>query len=625
MKAPFLFHGQDAYWVDTQKAEVLTLRLALEADCIPSALYLRSEPDNEEKLIEMTISEEKGRLTIWQACLPVNQDQDMTLYCFKLIFQQQQYWLHAAGMSQRMPGREKHFRYNRCHQPPAWVKEQIFYQIFPDRFCCGDAQISVKTGEYCLRGDKKPTLAKAWGEGVSTHGKEGACEFFGGDLKGIENKLDYLQDLGVTALYLNPIFTAPSNHKYDTADYFTIDPHLGTNGQFAEFTHKLHQRGMKIVLDAVFNHTSLDHPWFDGYCRRKDGQGAWKNPHSPYRNYYQFDGDSERYIGWDGIATLPKLNYLNQEVRDYFYQGENAVIKYWLRPPYEIDGWRLDVIHMLGEGKGAQNNAYYVKAFRDAAKSVNQDCYVLGEHFFEASKWLQGEQEDGAMNYYGFAHPIRAFFAGLDIRFDPCYLDAEDLVNWLMEAMAKVPWRNQLSQFNQLDSHDTMRFLTMLNGDEKRFRSALIFLFCWVGVPCIYYGTEVALEGGHDPDNRRTFPWERVETHSDSVTFVKTLTAFRVSSAALQSGSLHWLYAKQDVLSFARFIDNELVICLINRSAKPQSVSLPLWQVGIEEGEFSYLIQEDMNKVSKEQAQAGVLDLVLAPKSGNILYKLDVS
>ena len=170
---------------------------------------------------------------------------------------------------------------------------------------------------------------------------------------------------------------------------------------------------------------------------------------------------------------------------------------------------------MLGEGKGALNNAYYVKAFRQAAKSVNSNCYILGEHFFEASNWLQGDQEDGAMNYYGFAHPVRAFFANLDISFEPCQINAEDFRNWLMEAMAKIPWKNQLSQLNQLDSHDTMRFLTMLNGNEQSLRSALTFLFCWLGAPCLYYGTEVCMQGGHDPDNRRPFPWDQLENKQE--------------------------------------------------------------------------------------------------------------
>ncbi len=600
MKAPFIYHGQDNRWVMPAE-NTLTLRVVTENDFEPDTLYVRCEPDNEQRLIRMEAISADGRLKTWQAVIPLNQDKAITVYCFKVVMEGRQWWLHGAGMSTRMPGLEKQFRYNAQHQPPEWVNQQVFYQIFPDRFANGNPEISVKTGEYCLHGDEKNTIAKTWGDPVSEHGKQGACEFYGGDLKGIRDKLDYLQQLGVTTVYLNPIFTAPSNHKYDTSDYLNVDPHLGTNEEFAALVANLHARGMKIVLDAVFNHTSLNHPWFDRFHNRKDGQGAWQNPASPYREYYQFDGDSEEYIGWNGVQTLPKLNYLNREVRNYFYDSESAVIKHWLRHPYGIDGWRFDVIHMLGEGRGAVNNAHYVRAFRESAKAVNPDCYVLGEHFFEATSWLQGDQEDGAMNYYGFAHPVRAFFAGLDIAFDPCHIEADEFANWLMEAMAKVPWRNQLSQLNQLDSHDTMRFLTMVEGDVQTFRNALAFLFCWAGVPCIYYGTEVALEGGHDPDNRRCFPWERIEQRGDMIKFIQTLTNLRRDSAALQQGSIQWLHAEGDTLAFARLLDEEVVICAVNRGSKPASLTLPVWQAGVEQNNFvSVLDQTSLTSVNGE-------------------------
>lgn len=615
MNTPFLFHGQDQYWVQPSN-KGLTLRMATQATQPPDKLYVRIEPDNEQKLLVMQPITSENQLQFWQAEIPFSQHSPITLYCFKAVYQNEQYWLHAAGIANRLPGQEKHFRFNSQNQPPGWVKSQIFYQIFPDRFANGNPEISVKTNEYTLKGEHKPTLAKAWDEPVSSHGETGASEFYGGDLKGIQDKLDYLQSLGITALYLNPIFTAPSNHKYDTTDYFAIDPHLGSNNEFADLVQSLHQRKMKIVLDAVYNHTSLNHPWFDRYLRRADKLGAWQNIHSPYRDYYQFDGSTDDYIGWNGVASLPKLNFLNPKVRDYFYQSDHAVIKHWLRPPYQIDGWRFDVIHMLGEGAGAINNAYYVKAFRDAAKSVNPSSYILGEHFSEATQWLQGDQEDGAMNYYGFAHPVRAFFANLDISFEPCNIEATELVSWLMEAMAKIPWQNQLSQLNQLDSHDTMRFLTMVNNDEATLRNALCLLFCWVGVPCLYYGTEVKLEGGHDPDNRRTFPWSRLETEQEMLDFIKQLTALRQRSQALQQGSLHWLYAKGKAFAFARKLEHEIIICAVNQSDDVQSIELPVWQLGLTKGSASNYFSRETTQVKQAK-----LPIKLAAKHAH-LYQL---
>lgn len=613
MKAPYLYHGQDAFWV-TPLQHRMALTLVSEAKTLISAIFIRCEPDNEEKLVEMERGECHGRLQYWHGEIPLNTDKPITHYCFKVMQNSRQWWLHGNGISPRVPGKEFHFKYNHQDQPPAWVKQQVFYQIFPDRFANGDPSISVQSGEYCLQGDKRPTIAKAWGEAVSNHDTSGPNEFYGGDLKGIQEKFGYLQDLGVTALYLNPIFSAPSNHKYDTTDYRQIDPHLGTNEQFAEMVADLHQRDMKIMLDAVYNHTSVNHPWFDRYQRNEQEAGAYNHPESRYRNHYQFNGDSNEYIGWNGIDTLPKLNFSNPEVQDYIYSGDDAVIKYWLRPPYNIDGWRFDVIHMLGEGAGARNNAHYVRAFRESAKSVNPDCYVLGEHFFEASNWLQGDQEDGAMNYYGFAHPVRAFFAQKDIAHHSCQIEAEELVDWLNEARSKIPWLNQLSQLNQLDSHDTMRFLTMLDNDRDTMQLALLMLFAYIGTPCIYYGTEVALEGGFDPDNRRCFPWERTKEPHPMFDYVKQLIAIRKSSKALQEGSLQWLLAEHKQLAFARTLDGEINICLINNSTNAKVVEVPVWKLGIEKALLKDRLTHD-----EWQVKDGILSITLAGKEGLLL------
>lgn len=624
MNTPFLFHGQDPSWIEVTD-QTLNLTLVSDADTPITAIFIRCEPDNEERLVDMERGQQMGKRQFWHGQIPLNQDKTMTHYCFKVMQNSRQWWLHAQGISPRMPSRHQHFKYNRQDHPPGWVKQQVFYQIFPDRFCNGDPTISVQDQEYCLRGDQLPVIAKQWGDAVSGHdnneecdNRNGASEFYGGDLQGIHSKLDYLAQLGVTTLYLNPIFSAPSNHKYDTTDYLRIDPHLGTNTQFAELVADIHRRDMKIILDAVFNHTSVDHPWFDKYGRQTSTPGAYNHPDSPYRDYYQFDGATNQYIGWNGIDTLPKLNFSNPEVQNYLYAGDNAVIKTWLRPPYNIDGWRFDVIHMLGEGAGAKNNAHYVKAFREAAKSVNPDCLILGEHFFEATQWLQGDQEDAAMNYFGFAHPVRAFFAHKDIAYHNCQIDAEELIAWLDEARAQIPWQNQLAQLNQLDSHDTMRFFTLLDGDEATMQLALLMLFAYVGTPCLYYGTEVGLEGGMDPDNRRCFPWDSItqptEKISNTFQYVRQLIELRKTRPSLQEGSLQWLHGQNNALAFSRSTEQETTLCLINNSDHAATFTLPLWQVGIEEGTLTDLLTGD-----EWSCKHGELSLTLAGKEGVLL------
>lgn len=253
-------------------------------------------------------------------------DRDQTHYAFKVVTQTDQYWLHAAGVSPRIPGREVHFRYNSVDQPPAWVKHQIFYQIFPERFANGDPSISVSEGEYQYLG--APVTQRKWGD-LPTNTDEHRCsEFYGGDLIGLRQKLPYIRELGITALYLNPIFTSPSNHKYDTVDYMNVDPHFGGNEAFLDLLEEMKIDKMRIVLDAVFNHTSAHHPFMDRYGEHGE-TGAYRNPQSDYRGkvrfcrheilnlqeFFCFEGD--QYVSWLGFESLPKLNLGNPKVGLY--------------------------------------------------------------------------------------------------------------------------------------------------------------------------------------------------------------------------------------------------------------------------------------------------------------------
>ncbi len=611
MTLPFIYHGQSEFWVRCDEKQ-LTLTLVTAACDVYDRVLIRHEPDNEEYLVAMSAVGQQGQCQYWQASIALNTDCDTTHYAFKLLRGRQQFWLTGQGISRHIPARLLHFKYNAHHQPPSWVSEQVFYQIFPDRFANGRPEISVQTGEYSLLGGKT-ALAKTWGEPVGDHQSTGACEFYGGDLYGVEQKLDYLAQLGISALYLNPIFSAPSNHKYDTTDYLNVDAHLGGNSQFASLCQALHQRGMRITLDAVFNHTSTAHPWFD-----RDGQhpeiGAYQSPDSTYRDYYFFEDDSNRYIGWKGIDALPVLNFKHPAVRDAIYAGDDAIIKHWLKPPYAIDGWRFDVIHMLGEGQGAKNNAYYVKAFRDSAKQVNPDCYILGEHFFEAAQWLQGDQEDGSMNYFGFAHPLRALLANLDISGDPIEIEIDEFCRWLDQARAALPWANQLAQLNQLDSHDTPRFFTMVGHDVSRFYLASALLFTYVGTPCLYYGTELALAGGADPDNRRCMPWQHVAENPHLEHF-KTLIALRHAHPALQKGDFQWLVQAAHGLVFARVCrrSNDVVIFAMNLAATPVTYHAPLWQTDTVHQHF-----QRVNHVGHDCACDGELALTVPANSFEI-------
>jgi alpha-glucosidase len=586
------------------------LRVRLPRGLELGGAWLRTEPDNEEILTPMTRVSENERWQLWEGVPKLNTAEATTLYCFKFLTQGRQFWLDGVGLHPYFPERSHHFRLVPSYEPATWVKAQVFYQIFPERFYDGDPSNNVRNGEYLYEG--KPVVARSWGE--LPQGGQGAREFFGGDLEGIRQKLDYLQDLGVTALYLNPVFTSPSSHKYDTVDFCSVDPHFGGNEALARLCEALRERGMRLVLDAVINHTSERHLWFDRYGEFGT-QGAYRAKDAPTRRYYTFadEDDPESYHGWYGVKTLPVLDYSNPALRRAIYEADDAVLRRWLRPPYAIDGWRFDVIHMLGEGAGARNNAEYVRHFRRTLREENPQAYVMGEHFFEATSWLQGDQEDGAMNYYGFTLPMRAFLTGLDFRRHPISVDAEDLGYLLDRARAKLPFEIQLSQYNLLDSHDSPRFLTLLGGDAALIRLAVVALFSYVGVPSIYYGDEIGVEGGEDPDCRRPFPWDEASWNHDLRGLYKRLARLRLERKVLQEGAYLQLHAEADVFAFARVLSDDVVITVLNRG-EARALELPVWKVGWGDEHLVSLLDE-----RSVRARKGTLRLELAAKSVYLL------
>ena len=330
--------GQDCQW---------RVRLRVARQLVTTQVLLRTDPDNEERLLAMQECPGDSHWRYFSAPLPLDGGNDTTHYCFKVLLADgHQLWLDGQGEWPRIPNRDTHFKLAPAHQPPLWVHEQRFYQIFPDRFCNGDESLTPHSGDYQLR-NKGPIQRQPWGSPPPKDFAQG--QFYGGDLPGISQQLDYLQALGVSALYLNPVFTSPSNHGYDIEDYLQVAPRLGGNAALAELCAALHERGMKILLDAVFNHVSDTHPWFNRWGSQANPDGAAQTADSPYRHYFNWDGDGQA-VTWMNVGTIPVLDLGLPVLQDYFWAGDNSVARHYLRPPYQIDGWRVDVIHMMGEG-----------------------------------------------------------------------------------------------------------------------------------------------------------------------------------------------------------------------------------------------------------------------------------
>jgi glycosidase len=417
-------------------------------------------------------------------------------------------------------------------KPPEWVKDAIFYQIFPDRFKNGDP-------------GNDPPDTRPWGDHPDRK------SFFGGDLYGIIESLDYLEELGVNALYLNPIFTAPSNHKYDIADYFEVDPHLGGNGALLALVEAAHRRGIRVILDGIFNHCGDEHPFFQDVLRR--GQA------SPYWDWFMIHGEGviqepvPNYDCWAGVKTLPEWNHKNPAVREYLL----SVVRHWLSE-YEIDGWRLDAVEHISPD--------FVREIRDAAKSVNPEAYILGEVMGLAAAWFKYGALDGVMNY--------RLWEGLVYFIAWESWDAAQFRAYAKGLWGSYPPENFFACYNLIGSHDKPRIFTLCEGDRRKVALIVATIFSLPGAPAIYYGDEVGLEGGEDPDCRRCFPWDRGQWDEELRELFRTLIRIRKEEPTLRRGDVKFGDAKGRAFFLEREFAGEKLFFFLNAGEETASFHL---------------------------------------------------
>ena len=520
---------------------------------------------------------------------------------------------------------------------PDWAKGAVMYQIYTDRFYNGDPSNDVETNEYYYIGGYSSRV-KDWGKYPATMGVR---EFYGGDLRGVMEKLDYLQDLGVEVLYFNPLFVSPSNHKYDIQDYDYIDPHYGvivadggevlpegetdnakatkyqkrttdirnleaSNQLFIEFVEELHRRGMKIILDGVFNHCGSFNKWMDRERIYEDQEGyepgAFVSPDSPFRSYFRFFRENAEdwpynvhYDGWWGHDTLPKLNYEDSvKLENYIlYIGRK-----WVSPPYNVDGWRLDVAADLGRSN--DYNHEFWKKFRIAVKDANPNAIILAEHYGDPGSWLQGDEWDTVMNYDAFMEPFTWFLTGMEKHSDEMRMEllgnGDNLVGAITHHMSNMLTPSLQTAMNELSNHDHSRFLTRTNHMVGRvetlgpkaaeeyvnpavMREAVAIQMTWVGAPTIYYGDEAGVCGFTDPDNRRTYPWGKED--EELLGFHKEMIRIHKEHPALRTGSLNILAWKENIFSFARFNQEEQIVVIINNRSELAEVTVPVWRAEV--------------------------------------------
>jgi alpha-glucosidase len=559
--------------------EVVTLRLRLGADAPVGRVFLRTFPDGEQAFTPLTRMEVSGPTVWWQVTLPVNQP--IFHYRFVLEAADGVWFYSAAGPSAHAPLDDTDFRLLADYEGVTWLETAVFYQIFPDRFHNGDPSTDPRPEEFDFRGFGPRTYP--WGEPPDAE-QPFPLVFYGGDLPGITARLDYLADLGVNALYLNPIFTAYSNHKYDVADYEQVDPHFGGDAALVALREALTARGMRYLLDVVPNHCGYWHPWF---------QAARADANAPEAEFFSFTNHPDEYASWLGVWTLPKLNYGSAELRRRMFAGETAVLRHWLRPPFAADGWRVDVANMLGRQGAAQIGPEIANALRRAIKETRPDAYLMGEHFFDATPNLQGDQWDGVMNYAGLALPLFAWLGGytqgahgLDgVITSPTPWPTAALVAAWTQHLSHIPWRIARQQFNVLNSHDTPRLRNQVGGNEALHRLAAIVQFTFPGVPCLYYGDEIGMADEPLLASRGCMVWDEAAWDHDLRGFYQKLIRLRRETAVLQRGGLQMLAVERDMFAYQREGENGrcLVIAQRGPEARPGG-PLPIAHAAIPDG-----------------------------------------
>ncbi len=527
------------------------------------------------------------------------------------------------------------FRITPGFHTPEWAKGAVMYQIFVDRFYNGNQGNDVQNCEYVYIGRPVRQVGE-WDTNPST--MDVGC-FYGGDLQGVWDKLDYLQYLGVEVIYFNPLFVSPSNHKYDSQDYEHIDPHYGvivkdggdlvaenavSNSKatryqlrsaapenleasdtfFAQFMDEVHSRGMRVIIDGVFNHCGSFNKWLD---REKiyAGQGGYKpgayeHGDSPYRSFFKFNNengwpDNKSYDGWWGHDTLPKLNY---EESPKLYEYIMKIARKWVSAPYKVDGWRLDVAADLGHS--SEYNHSFWRSFRKQVKDANPHAIILAEHYGDPSSWLNGDQWDTVMNYDAFMEPLTWFLTGMEKHSDEyngaLYGDGVSFFRSMYYHMSRMQTQSVMTAMNQLSNHDHSRFLTRTNqivgrigtaGAEMAslninygvFREAVMIQMTWPGAPTLYYGDETGVCGWTDPDSRRTYPWgkedyELIEFHRYMISLHKTLPALR-------RGSLKQLLADRQLIAYGRMRGKNCCVVVVNNRGESRTVQVPVWELGI--------------------------------------------
>lgn len=545
MELTAIYHRPESEYAYLYKEDQVHIRIRTKKEDIEKILLHYGDPfifleDSYEDVKEMVKVTSDALFDYWQVAVSVRFAR--LQYLFELEDKKGQSVLYGdKGFTDNSPENlaleGNGFKLPYIHeidgcQVPDWISKTVWYQIFPERFANGNVGIS-------------PEGALDWDSSI----RPKSTDFFGGDLQGIIDHLDYLQDLGITGLYLCPIFESPSNHKYNTTDYFEIDRHFGDKETFRQLVEQAHQRGMKVMLDAVFNHMGDQSAQWQDVLKHGENS-AYKDwfhiQEFPVTNDKLMNLKELPYHTFAFASYMPKLDTANPEVKDYLL----SVATYWIEH-FDIDAWRLDVANEVDH--------QFWRDFRKAVLSKKPDLYILGEVWHTSQPWLNGDEFHAVMNY-PLSDSVKDYFLSRSKKTSQFIAEINCQSMYYKQQISEV-------MFNLLDSHDTERILATAQGDIQLVKSALAFLFLQRGTPCIYYGTELELGGGMDPDCRRVMPWDRVSSSNDMLNFMKNLIQLRKEIAdIIQHGKFTLEEIETNVLALEWQHDHQVIRAVFNQS-----------------------------------------------------------
>ena len=509
--------------------EKVRISLRLLNDSPIDKIFVRRIRNGAEEYIEM--EKEKSIFGLDYYCATTEMNEPRLSYYFVIACKDVIYFYTQAGITTYVPDEAHNFTLLSYYVQPDWVKGAVYYQIFPTSF--------------------------------KDH-----------SLHGVVEKIPYLKELGITAVYLNPIFTAPSEHKYDCADYFHVDESLGGDEALKELSKALHENGIRLILDISINHTGLEYSWV-----------------KEHPEFYVKESDGS-IKGWAGFKGLPVLDYRNEEVRHLIYKGKDSVIRKWLRDPYNIDGWRFDVADVWGRNDDVQLADELWKELCDAIREEKKDAMIIGEHWGDCTEFLQGNLWNSSMNYFGFGRIIRQFAGLPDLFLErnetlkkiPYKMTAEDVVKRTDEFYSRLPQVIADCSMNLFDSHDVSRAHNKPEIDEATWQSMVKLQFLWTGIPCIYYGDELDIDGytHHDSGFRFKMPWDEESERKERTNFkvYQKLNELRRNESAFSEGGRKVLLAKGRILAISRFFGDNIYLGVISMEDEDMIIHLPVKNVG---------------------------------------------